>query len=500
MPKINVLYGSGSGYMLTPGMRSLLDSGLGEMEPSEAWDGKVEIPDLKTDNDLAGSLSTVLKKTNFTLNPEERFVHSFGQSSLEICRIRDGILPDIVDAVVFPEYSEIKPLLKLALENRFQVTIYGGGTSVTGGHVFKRRGTVISLDTKNLKEFRRGSGYVILGAGFKGQEAENLLNTHGLTLGNFPESMQFSTIGGWIATMASGQESNQYGDIENILLSARVSRSDGEVLQPIVPRESSILDAKSLALGSEGRRGIITEAVLNTYRSPANRSFSSYFFRTFSQGINAIRKIRNIPSVIRLSDEPETMFSMDTADENTMKKVLRGYISVRGAQKGSMLIVMNNDASALLNIPGAIYTGPQIGRKWFRERYVRPYLGNELWKMGVVVDTLETSVSWDNIETLHSRVSREFAEKTSEMGLKGIILSHISHVYNSGSSIYFTFMMRKCSPEKLQDLRHTLIRTFIQCGGSLTHHHGTGSYLSEYIENPVKNIEKGMQDPLFSRE
>lgn len=500
MSKINILYGSGSGYMLTPGMKSLLDSSLGKIDPSEAWDGKVEVPDLKHDADLAASLSKVLKKNNFTLNPEERFVHSVGQSSLEICSLRDGIFPDIVDAVVFPEYSEVQPLLKLALEKKYQITVYGGGTSVTGGHLFKRKGTVISVDTKNLKEFRRGSGYVVLGAGFKGQEAENLLNTHGLTLGNFPESMQFSTIGGWIATMASGQESNQYGDIENILLSARVSRSDGEVLQPIVPRESTGLDAKALALGSEGRRGLITEAVLNTYRSPANRSFSSYFFRTFNEGINAIRKIRNIPTVLRLSDEPETMFSMDTADESTMKKVLRGYISVRGAQRGSMLIVMNNDASALLNIPGAIYTGPQIGRKWFRERYIRPYLGNEVWKKGIVPDTLETSASWDNIETLHSMVSEAFNEKTSELGLKGILLSHISHVYNSGASIYFTFMMRKCNTDTLQDIRHAMVRTFIQCGGSISHHHGIGSYLSEYIENPVKNIEKGMQDPLFSRE
>ena len=500
MSKINVLYGSGTGYMLTPGMKSLLDSSLGKMDPSEAWDGKVEIPDLKEDSDLGMILSSVLKKNNFTLNPEARLVHSVGQSSLELCSLRDGIFPDVVDAVVFPEYSEVRPLLKLAHEKKIRMTVYGGGTSVTGGHVFKRSGTVISLDTKNLKEFRRGSGYVVLGAGFKGQEAENLLNTHGLTIGNFPESMQFSTIGGWIATMASGQESNQYGDIENILLSARISRSDGDILQPIVPRESSGLDAKALALGSEGRRGLITEAVLNTYRSPANRSFSSYFFRTFSEGIDAIRKIRNIPSVLRLSDEAETMFSLDTADESTMKKVLRGYISVRGAQRGSLLVVMNNDASALLNIPGAIYTGPQIGRKWFRERYMRPYLGNEIWKMGIVPDTLETSASWDNIETLHSRVSEAFNEKISEIGLKGILLSHISHVYNSGASIYFTFMLRRCSPDGLKDIRNTLVRTFIQCGGSVSHHHGVGSYLSEYIENPVRKIEKEMQDPLFSRE
>ncbi|WP_393971439.1 FAD-binding oxidoreductase [Oxyplasma meridianum] len=389
------------------------------MEPSEAWDGNVEVPDLKTDSDLAGYLSMILKKNNFTLNPEERFVHSFGQSSLEICRMRDGIFPDIVDAVVFSEYSEIKPLLKLDLEKGFQITIYGGGTSVTGGHIFKRRGRVVSLDTKNLKEFRRGIGYVVLGAGFKGQEAENLINTHGLTLGNFPESIKFSTIGGWIATIASGQESNQYGGIENILLSAKVSRSDGEVQQPLVPRESSLLDTKTLALGSEGRRGLITEAALNTYRSPANRSFSVYFFRTFSEGINAIKKIRNLPSVIRLSDEPETMFSMGTAHEDTMKRVLRRYISARGAQKGSMLIVMNNDASALLNIPGAIYTGPRIGRKWFRERYARPYIRNELWKRGIVSDTLETSASWDNVEPLHSKVLDAFSEKPLKLVVKG---------------------------------------------------------------------------------
>ncbi len=500
MSKVNILYGSGSGYLLTPGMRYLLDSSLGKTDPAQVWDGMVEVPDMEKDGNLERILGTVLKKNSFTINPEERLIHSVGQSSLEICRMRDGIFPDMVDAVVFPEYQELQPLVKLALEKNMQMTIYGGGTSVTGGHIFKRHGTVISLDTKKLKEFRRGSGYVVLGAGFRGQEAENLLNTHGLTLGNFPESMQFSTIGGWIATKASGQESNQYGDIENILLSAKILRSDGEIVQPAIPRESAGLDGRELALGSEGRRGLVTEAALKTYRSPANRSFSSYFFRSFSDGVKAIRKLKNIPSVLRLSDGPETAFSIDAADDSTMKKVLKGYISVRGAQKGSMLIVMNNDASALMNIPGAIYTGPAIGRRWFRERYLRPYLGNELWKRGIVPDTLETSVSWDNVETIHSRVSEVFNEKMSEMGLKGIILSHLSHVYSSGSSVYFTFMIKKCNPGNLSELRDAMVRTFLQCGGSISHHHGLGTYLSEYVEEPLKTIEKCMHDPLFSRE
>ena len=500
MSKVNVLYGSGSGYLLTPGMRYLLDSSLGETVPSQIWDGMVEVPDAEKDENLERTLETVLKKDSFTLNPEERLIHSVGQSSLEICGMRDGIFPDMVDAVVFPEYHELQPLMKLALEKKIKMTIYGGGTSVTGGHVFKRRGTVISLDTKKLKAFRRGTGYVILGAGFTGQEAENLLNTHGLTLGNFPESMQFSTIGGWIATRASGQESNQYGDIENILLSAKILRSDGEIVQPVIPRESAGLDGRELALGSEGRRGLVTEAVLKTYRSPASRSFSSYFFRSFSDGVNAIRKLKNIPSVLRLSDGPETAFSIDAADDSTVKKVLKGYIGLRGAQKGSMLIVMNNDASALMNIPGAIYTGPALGRRWFRERYLRPYLGNELWKRGIVPDTLETSVSWDNVEKIHSEVSEVFNEKMSEMGLKGIILSHLSHVYRSGSSLYFTFMMEKCKAADLAEVRATIVRTFLQWGGSISHHHGLGAYLSEYVEEPLKTIEKHLHDPLFSRE
>ena len=500
MTEVNVLYGSGSGYRLTPGMKRLLDSYLGDADPSHAWDGRARIPELKMDANLESLLETVLKKDSFTLNPEERFIHSIGQSSLEICSIRDGIFPDIVDAVVTPEYKEILPLMKIAMENKMKMNIYGGGTSVTGGHVFKRHGVVLSMDTKKLKEFRRGSGYVVLGAGFRGQEAENLLNTHGLTLGNFPESMQFSTIGGWIATRASGQESNQYGDIENILLSAKILRSDGEIVQSIFPRESAGLDAKDLALGSEGRRGLVTEAVLNTYRSPANRSFSSYFFRSFSDGIKALRNLKKVPSVLRLSDEMETAFSLDTSDDSMMKNMLKGYVSARGAGKGSLLIVMNNDASAVLNIPGAIYTGPAIGRKWYRERYMRPYLGNELWKRGIVPDTLETSVSWDNMDTLHSRVSEVFSEKISELGLKGILFSHISHVYNSGSSIYFTFMLNRCRTENLLELREAMVRTFLQCGGSISHHHGLGSYLSGYVEDPLKTIERSMHDPLFSRE
>ncbi len=494
---INVLYDEGREMDASADMKSYLKRLLDLDWNEVVWDGSVNIPPMEQNRGLLTKLRKYISSERITLDPAQRVKHAMGSSSLEMVRARNGLLPEAVDAVVSPLDNEAEELIASSAGIDASFTIFGGGTSVTGGIRGKSGKTTICIDTSNLKDLKITDNMAVAGAGLTGTEIEKKLNEKGRTLGFFPESIKYSTVGGWVATKATGQESNQYGDIEDILLGVRLARSDGLIRDQESPRYSAGLMAKDVALGSEGLNGLVLSATLETFPLPKNRYFSTHVFPSFSVAVKQISRMRKFPSVLRLMDETETEMSLLDVDSKT-RTFLRRYLSLRGIVNGSMAVIMSNDVNAGRYIPESVWVGGTGGKKWFRTRFDRPKLANALWKRGVTVDTLETSCPWNMVEPLHSSVTAAFYRTMRETESSGVVMAHLSHQYHSGTCIYFTFLMKSPHDEEsLLRARKAMEEAIISESGTITHHHGLGTYFTNYLDDSVASFQNRFRDSIF---
>ncbi|MGC8506401.1 MAG: FAD-binding oxidoreductase [Thermoplasmata archaeon] len=496
--KISVLYASGRELQVNEEFSSYLGKLLNADLSKQTWDGMVSVPEFSVDEELKALLETVVQRDRVSFDPQVRLQHSIGKSSPEIARAMVYQLPTPVDAVVFPNDKELRRLITVLKKENVRISIYGGGSSVTGGIRSKKYERAVCIDTSNLNDMEIGKGYCIAGSGLVGSEAERRLNAKGLTLGFFPESLEHSTIGGWISTKASGQESNAYGDIEDIVIAVDLYRSDSTVIEGNCTRISSGVDGKDIATGGEGRNGIVVRARLKTFPLPAKRYFQSFLLPSFESGIDLMKTMERFPDVMRLMDETETDLALNEAGDSLSKRILQRMMKSKGISRGSMVIIMSREKIAIPRVQGSIKMGQSPAVRWNETRYQRPYLGNMLWKRSVVVDTLETSASWNDLAALYRNVKNEFALVTKEIGVSGLIMSHISHEYQSGACIYFTFMFRSTNPvEDLDTIRDHIVQTFISSGGSITHHHGIGNEFRKYLSDGLKSIQDRVSDPVF---
>ena len=494
----NVFFGS-SNYNINENTAKFIEKLFDINWNNIIWDGNVNIPYAGVDGELQKILLNCINIENISFDPMDRLKHSIGKSSIEILDSRLSVLPKIVDAVVYPDYNEVYNLLKTLKKENMHITVYGGGTSVTGGLISKYSGNgrTISIDTSRFKKIELNDGMAICGSGFTGRELEEILNTKVKTMGNFPESFNYSTVGGWISTRESGQESNQYGDIENMVCSVELARSDGLFSDPYLPRFSSGISVKDVAMGSEGKCGIILNAGIKVHDLPEKRHYYSYFFKSFKDGVKSIREMRKFPTILRLSDETETEFLFLSQDNSMVKNIFDKYLSLRNVNKGSLLILINNNNGFKKPVNG-IYSGKTIAKIWENTRYERPYFGNVLWKHGLVPDTLETSVSWENIIKLYDEAILTFNNSIKNLNITGIIMSHISHFYINGCAIYFTFIIKTDKTDDLIKIRKNMVNTFISNGGSITHHHGLGKYFEEFAGNNAMFINS-LRDDVFDK-
>lgn len=497
---INVLYDGGRESDASEDMKAYLKRLLDLDWDRIVWDGNVTVPGIDQNRSLLTSLRKYISSERISIDPAQRMKHVIGSSSLEMVRARSGKLPEPVDAVITPMDNEAEELVSSYPDKKVRFTIYGGGSSVTGGIKQKGSGNTVCIDTSNLKDFRLDDNILVAGAGLTGKEIELKLNELGRTLGFFPESIQYSTVGGWIATRATGQESNQYGDIEDILLGVRLARSDGLIKDHENPRYSTGLMAKDVALGSEGLNGLVLSASFETFPFPRSRYFSTHMFQSFHDAIEHVSRLRTFPSVLRVSDETETELALLDVDRRT-RNFLRRYLSVRGIVNGSMAIAMSNDRNFGRYMPESVWIGKKGGRKWFNTRFERPWLANALWKRGITVDTLETSCRWAAVEKLHSSVTAAFYHTVRDTGSSGVIMAHLSHQYHAGTCIYFTFLIRSEQDEEtLMQVRKNIEETILAESGSITHHHGIGTYFEKYLDEPVKQLQRSLHDSMFEIE
>ncbi|HEY2719351.1 MAG TPA: FAD-binding oxidoreductase [Solirubrobacteraceae bacterium] len=429
----------------------------------------------------------------------ERVLHAAGKGYPDLVRMREGKPAGAPDAVVLPSDAEqLMALLQLCANSSLAVVPFGGGTSVVGG-VEPLRGehaAVIALDTSRMADVIGLDGEsrtVNVGAGMRAPALERYLQARGLTLGHYPQSYEYVSLGGCAATRSAGQASTGYGRIEQMIVGLKLSAPSGEIALAPQPASAAGPSLRQLLIGSEGTLGVISELALRVRPAPRERIFDGVFFTDFAAGAQALRDLVQggaAPDVARLSDEAETRMSLALAGTGGAKgRFGRAYLRARG-YSGGCLAIFGYEGSdgrqtrarrerglAIARERGGLAVGHSPGEAWLKGRFQAPYLRDELLTHGVLVETLETATQWSNVQRLHSAVTRAIEAALSEHGTPGLVMCHISHLYETGASLYFTFIARQQEGEELvqwRSAKEAASRAITEGGGTITHHHAVG--------------------------
>ncbi|MCJ7683373.1 MAG: FAD-binding oxidoreductase [Desulfobacteraceae bacterium] len=447
-----------------------------------------------------------------TTEAKERIVHSHGQSLPDWVALRKGALEHFPDGVALPATAEeVQAILGFARKYDVIIIPYGGGTSVVG-HLDIPEGNrpVLSLSLERLNRMISIDPYnrlATFGAGVRGPDLEAQLRTYGFTLGHYPQSFEYSTLGGWVATRSSGQNSAYYGRIETLFAGGKIHTPQGTIECPPFPASSAGPDLRQLVLGSEGRLGILVNAIVRVSPVPGRDDVLALFFPSWEDAVEAVRSLAMADirySMIRLSNPTETMTNLVLAGREKAVSLLMKYLRFRNINddggcmclagfigSGERIRAARRLAFSILKKNGGVSLGKSIGEAWKKNRFRVPYLRNTLWDMGYAIDTVETAVTWDKVTA-----TMEALEKAISVGLdrwkeKVHVFSHLSHVYPTGSSIYTTFVFRiaEGAEEMLgrwKALKAAASMEIVRAGGTISHQHGVG-----LDHRPYLDAEKG---------
>ena len=433
-------------------------------------------------------------------DPDVRFTMALGESFSDWIRKRFGALPPVPDGVAFPDSGfEVRDLLHLAHQNNWIVIPYAGGTSVSGHldcPITARPILSINLSKMNrLRNLNTTSQLATFEAGTTGPALESQLRTHGYTLGHFPQSFEYSTIGGWVVTRSSGQQSLRYGRIEQLFAGGKMETPTATLEIPCIPASSAGPDIREMVMGSEGRFGILTQATVRISRKHERESFHAIFFPNWDAAEEAVRELvqRKLPlSMLRLSNATETETNLVIAGHARLIRIMETYLSIRGCKKDKCMLMLGltgsvsatqqvlDEARQAMNPFGSVYIGTVMGDKWVANRFKGPYLRNTLWELGYCADTIETAVDWSKVKPLMHAMEQTARDVFAEYGQKVHAFSHLSHVYQQGSSIYSQYVW-PIAPggfapnfERWKKLKAAVATTIATHGGTVSHQHGVG--------------------------
>jgi alkyldihydroxyacetonephosphate synthase len=440
------------------------------------------------------ALESIVGDKNISSKDADKIAYGRDSFQLKIMQYR---LPSILKQP-FPDYivwvdsvEQISQILKIANRYKIPVIPYGGGAGVNGGIVPLTGGLVIDLKKLRRIEIHEESNYVLCQAGVIGQHLEEFLNKHGYTLGHLPSSLTTSSVGGFVATRSAGALSSLYGNIENMVLDLEVVLPSGEVIHTNhsrVPRKATGPNFNELLIGTEGTFGIITDICLSIKRNPDIREFAGFLFPTLTAGFNAVRKIMNLgikPSIIRLYEavEARMVYHIEEIekDQSYLTLSFDGYKETKdliGYQKKVCSEICFNE--------GAKDMGDEGGKIWFKNR-LNMYYPNPDWiKMNVLADTIDVVTTFDNLENLFNKMKQAIQSK------KINVMAHWSHFYLEGGSMYLIFVLLEKDTEKeqkasllYQQAWRDGLKTCLENGGSISHHHGVGIFRGEYMEQEL---------------
>ncbi|MGH3485810.1 MAG: FAD-binding oxidoreductase [Nocardioidaceae bacterium] len=417
-----------------------------------------------------------------------RLLHAGGKSTIDLWRRRSGDAHDAPDAVIMPgSHDEVVEVLRVATDHAIAVVPFGGGTSVVGG-VEPERGefdAVVALDLRRLNrllDIDDVSMTARLEPGLRGSEAEERLAERGLTLGHFPQSFEYASIGGFAATRSAGQASSGYGRFDDLVMALRVATPAGTLDLGRAPASAAAPDLRQLFVGSEGALGVITELTLRVRPRPAARHDAVWQFADFATGTDAVRRLAqsgSLATVTRLSDEAETAVNLAMGGA-------AGSASPAAADGCLLIVCHEGDAATVEAARGATGSGlteaggrplgPEVGSGWRSGRYQGPYLRDALLDAGAQIETLETATSWSRLGDLYVAVRDALTESLTAVGTPPLVLCHISHAYPTGASLYFTAVAKAADDPIAQwtAAKRSAGDAIVEQGATITHHHAIG--------------------------
>jgi alkyldihydroxyacetonephosphate synthase len=433
------------------------------------------------------ALAAIVGAPNCADDDRARLLRAGGKSTPDLLRRKDTAPQDAPDAVVAPgSDDEVAEVLRYCSQRLIAVVPFGGGTGVVGGVDPDRGrfGAVISLDLRRFNQLislDEVSGEAVLGAGVTGPDAERLLGERGFSLGHFPQSFEFASIGGFAATRSSGQNSAGYGRIDDMICGLRLVTPVGIWDLGRAPASAAGPDLRQLAVGSEGVFGIITAVRLRVHPVPEATRYEAWTFPDFATGADALRAVTQTgtgPTVIRLSDEAETGVNLATTEQIGDQQITGGCLAIT-VFEGSAEHAESRHAEthAVLAARGGTSLGEGPARAWEHGRFGAPYLRDSLLAAGALCETLETATNWSNIATLKTAVTDALVAALAESGTAALVLCHISHVYATGASLYFTVVatQRADAIAQWRAAKIAACDAIMSNGGTITHHHAVGA-------------------------
>jgi len=444
------------------------------------------------------ALAAVVGAEHATTDDAVRALHLGGKSTPDLLARRQDDPQAAPDAVVSPAtHAETLAVLQLCDRRGIAVVPFGGGTSVVGG-VQPDAGShtrVIALDlarTAGLGALDEISLLATLGAGTTGPQAEELLNARGYTLGHFPQSYEYASIGGYAATRSSGQASRGYGRFDDLVHALRVATPVGELRLGRSPASAAGPDLRELLLGSEGAFGVITEVTVRIRPLPADTAYGAWTFADFSAGTAALRELTQHgtrPTVVRLSDASETRVNALMGGHLTRARGCLAVATFEGPDVAEATQSLEKTDAAFRR-HGGIPRGEEPARSWERGRFASPALRDTLLDIGVLAETLETATTWANLDALKSAVTAALTATLAAEGTKPLVLCHISHVYPAGASLYFTVVAALTTDPVTQwgRAKDAASRAIGEAGGTITHHHAVGRDHRPYLEAEIGEL------------
>ncbi|MGD9988973.1 MAG: FAD-binding oxidoreductase [Pseudonocardia sp.] len=486
----------GKAVTLPPAVHTLLEQALG-VQPADRTPvpiAQVRLPESGLDPAVATELAMFVGPPNLHTHHDARVKHAAGRSTADLLRLRAGDAADAPDAVVLPgTHNEVLGVLGACAHRRVAVVPFAGGTSVVGGLAARREGFggLVALDVRRL------SGLVALDtesltatfrAGTLAVEAEELLGAKGFTLGHFPQSYQYARLGGFAATRSAGQASAGYGRFDEMVLALTVATPEGTLDVGRGPASAAGPDLRQLVLGSEGAFGVITELTLRVRPAPQRSVYQGWRFGSFAEGVTAVRELAQrgpLPTVLRLSDEAETGVDAVLHGRDCGGcLVVAGYDGFPGGTGADALAAAGADALAAA---GGARLDDSVGESWAEGRFEAPYLRDALLGAGAIAETLETATSWSNLVALKESVTAALVSSLTGRATPPLVMCHVSHVYPTGASLYFTVVAKADDDPVAQwaVAKTAATDAIVAGGGTITHHHGVGAEHRPWLEREI---------------
>lgn len=449
------------------------------------------------------ALQAIVGKENVSLDDYSRVKYASGKTTEEMLELRHGIIREVADIAVHPrDKQDVQKIVAYCDKEKIPITVFAAGSSVNFGCRPVKGGVslVISTHMNKLLEINELNQTARVQPGMFGPAYEYALN-HApenmgkklrYTCGHFPQSFEYSTVGGWIVTLGSGQASTYYGDAYDIVLSQEYVTPTGTFKTLDYPATATGPKINDIMKGSEGCFGILVEVTMKIFRyMPENRARFSFMYPTWEAAVNASREIMQSefgkPAIYRISDPEETDRGLKLYG---VPDFVKKFLSMRGFKPMQCCLSLGNvegdrdytrlvakKIKAIARRHGAMSLGSYPSRKWEHTRYTEPYMREDLGDYGIQIDTLEAAVTWDNIHRVHEGV-REYVKSRPET----MCMTHASHFYPQGTNLYFIFVMHMNDPEAFRKFQRGVIDNIQKFGGSLSHHHGVGRMIGPWME------------------